>query len=178
MSSDTVVCPSCGFGNRAPLAQDRCASCGARLDPWPHPKSRRSSETRSRPQEGFSLSWFAVALGVTTVLTSAIIVGLPMVVSAVDLEGSAGMLVAIPVWFAAGLLVGLIAPAKTFVEPVLATFLVAIPTALFLLRSQTVKTMPFWMYILMSALGVLFSLIGAYLGERMQLGPRPTKSLE
>ena len=71
------------------------------------------------------------------------------------------------------MLVGLISPGKTFVEPVVAVFLVAIPTAFLLFGQQTVKTMPAFMYVLMSALGVLFTLIGAYIGERIQLGPPP-----
>ncbi|HLV21411.1 MAG TPA: hypothetical protein VKZ49_11025, partial [Polyangiaceae bacterium] len=76
-----------------------------------------------------------------------------------------------------GILVGLISPGKTFIEPVVAAFLIAIPTAFLLFRGQTVKTMPAFMYVLMSALGVLFTLIGAYVGERIQMGP-PPKSYE
>ncbi len=45
------------------------------------------------------------------------------------------------------------------------------PTAFFLFNGQTVKMMPAFMYVLMSALGVLFSLIGSYVGERIQVGP-------
>jgi hypothetical protein len=29
------------------------------------------------------------------------------------------------------------------------------------------------MYVLMSALGILFTLIGTYIGERIQMGPPP-----
>jgi drug/metabolite transporter (DMT)-like permease len=75
------------------------------------------------------------------------------------------------------MLVGLISPGRTFIEPVVATFLVAMPTAFLLYQSQTVKTMPVFMYVLMSALGVLFTLIGSYVGERVQMGP-PPKSVE
>jgi drug/metabolite transporter (DMT)-like permease len=74
------------------------------------------------------------------------------------------------------MLVGLISPGKTFLEPVVATFLVAMPTAFMLFQGQTVKTMPAFMYVLMSALGVLFSLIGSYAGERVQVGPVPKHS--
>jgi hypothetical protein len=83
------------------------------------------------------------------------------------------MLVAIPVWFVGGLLVGLISPGRTFLEPVLAVLLVAIPTALSLYSGQTVRTMPAFMYVLFSALGMLFALVGAYAGERIQTGPVP-----
>ena len=41
---------------------------------------------------------------------------------------------------------------------------------------ELVKTMPAFMYALMSVLGVLFTLIGSYIGERIQLGPQPTAS--
>ena len=50
---------------------------------------------------------------------------------------------------------------------------VAIPTVFYLARSQTVRTMPLFMYIIMAAIGVLFTLIGAYIGERIQMGPPP-----
>ena len=51
--------------------------------------------------------------------------------------------------------------------------LVAIPTVLILYSGQTVKTIPAFMYALLSALGILFTLIGAYIGERIQMGPPP-----
>jgi hypothetical protein len=33
--------------------------------------------------------------------------------------------------------------------------------------------MPFFMYAIMGLIGVLFALVGAYLGERIQMGPPP-----
>jgi drug/metabolite transporter (DMT)-like permease len=93
-----------------------------------------------------------------------------------DVKLQFGMLVAIPVWFLGGLLIGLISPGRTFIEPVVAVFLVALPTAFLLFMGQTVKTMPAFMYALMSVLGVLFTLIGSYIGERIQLGPQPKPS--
>ena len=168
-----IICPSCGFKNTAPLPNNRCVSCGAKIDDLKRVLSRQEELERRYQQEGFSPLWFGVSLVVMGVLTAAIVMGLPMVVPALDFEGSAGMIMAIPVWFVAGLLVGLMLPGKTFIEPVVASFLIAIPTAFLLFRSQTVKTMPAFMYILMGALGVLFTLIGAYIGERIQMGPPP-----
>ena len=168
-----IICPSCGFKNATPLPNNRCVSCGAKIDDIKRTLSRQEELERRYQQEGFSPLWFGVSLVVMGVLTAAIVMGLPMVVPALDFEGSAGMIMAIPVWFVAGLLVGLISPGKTFIEPVVASFLIAIPTAFLLFRSQTVKTMPAFMYILMGALGVLFTLIGAYIGERIQMGPPP-----
>src|SRR4029079_17264350 len=152
-ASKKIICPSCGFKNSSPLPNNRCVSCGAKIEALKRVLSRQEELERRYQQEGFSLLWFIISMVIMGVLTAAIVMGLPMVVPAFDFEGSAGMLVAIPVWFVGGLLVGLISPGKTFIEPVVASFLVAIPTAFLLFRSQTAKTMPSWMYVLMSALG-------------------------
>ena len=128
---------------------------------------------RRYQQEGFSVLWCAIALVVQSVLTAALVRGLPMVVSALDFEGSHGMLVAVPVWFVGGMLLGMISPGKTFIEPVVASLMVAIPTVFYLVRGQTVRTMPLFMYVIMALIGVLFTLIGAYIGERIQMGPSP-----
>lgn len=101
-----------------------------------------------------------------------------MVVPSLDFEGSAGMLLAIPVWLLAGMLIGLISPERTVAEPVVATLLIALVTALHLFTGQTVKTMPAFMYVIMSALGVLFAMIGSHFGERIQLGPTQRRSLD
>jgi hypothetical protein len=117
--------------------------------------------------------WCGIAIAVLGVLTSALIVGLPLVISALDFEGSNGMLLSIPVWFLGGLLVGMISPGRTFVEPVVASVFVVIPTVAYLVSSQTVRTMPLFMYVIMGAIGVMFTLVGSYLGERIQMGPPP-----
>jgi hypothetical protein len=141
------------------------------MDEPPSSTTERPSMSPGRyTQEAFNVLWFGIAVAITSVLTAAIVMGLPMVVGALDFEGSAGMMVAIPVWFLSGMLVGLISPGKTFIEPVVATLLVAIPTVFLLIRSETVKAMPIFMYVLMAALGVLFSLVGSYAGERVQSG--------
>ena len=167
----TIICPSCGFNNSLPLPNSRCVSCGAKVEDIKRSLSRQDELERRYQQEGFSVSWFFISIALIGVLTLAVIVGIPMVISVFDFEGQGGMLMSIPVWFVGGFLVGLISPGKTFIEPVVAVLLIAMPTAFFLFRGQTVKTMPAFMYVMMSALGVLFSLIGAYLGERIQMGP-------
>ena len=124
------------------------------------------------------MTWCGISIGVEGSLTAAIVVGLPMVVSAFDFEGSAGMMLAIPIWFVSGMLIGLISPGRTVLEQVVATFLVAMPTAFLLFNGQTVKVMPAFMYVLMSALGILFALIGSYVGERIQVGPTASAPAE
>src|SRR3954471_17120586 len=173
VASKKILCPSCGFSNTAPLANNRCVSCGAKIEDLKRSLTRQEELERRFQQEGFSLLWFGVSIAIISVMTAALVMGLPMVVPAFDFEGSAGMRIAIPVWFLGGMLIGLISPGKTFIEPMVAVFLVAIPTAFLLYVNQTVKTMPAFMYVLLSALGVLFTLISAYIGERIQMGPPP-----
>jgi hypothetical protein len=129
-----------------------------------------------RGSDGFSLLWCAIALCVQGVLTAAIVMGLPMVVTALDFEGRYGMMIAVPVWFVGGVLLGMISPGKTVVEPVLATLLVAIPTVFQLIKSQTVRTLPLFMYVILALIGVIFTMVGSYLGERIQMGPPPKRA--
>jgi hypothetical protein len=164
-----IICPSCGFQNTPPLANERCVSCGARVDDVG--LSGAALQGGRYQQQTFSMTWFGIAIGVMLALTGAIVLGLPRVIPLFDFEGYAGMMMAIPVWSIGGILVGLISPGRTFIEPVAAAFLVALPTAFILFQGQTVKTMPGFMYVLFSALGLLFTLVGAYAGERIQMGP-------
>ena len=53
------------------------------------------------------------------------------------------------------------------------TPIVAIPTVLFLYKTETVFTLPPILYVVLGAIGIMFALIGSYLGERIQLGPAP-----
>ena len=171
-----IICPSCGFANTAPLVNQRCASCGAKVEEIKPTLTRQEELERRYQQESFSPTWFAVSIAIMLVTTAAFVMGLPMVIPALDFEGSAGMMVSIPVWFFGGMLIGLVSPGRTFIEPMIAVFLVAMPTAFILYSNQTVKTMPGFMYGLMSFLGVVFTLIGSYIGERIQMGPLPKSS--
>lgn len=172
-----IICPSCGFKNSPPPANGRCVNCGATMENLSRsPRSREEELERRYQQEGFSMQWALISIAVQGILTAAILVGLPMFLNVLDFEGGNGMLMSIPIWFIGGLLVGLISPGKTFIEPVVAAFLIAMPTVFYLVRSETVRTMPIFMYVIMSAIGVLFTLIGSYLGERIQMGPPPKKA--
>lgn len=167
-----ISCPGCGFKNEGPSSNERCVSCGA---PLTAPAAEAPLESEGRDQRGgFSVLWFLIALVVIGALTGAVVIGVPKVLPIFDFEGYAGMTVSIPVWALGGALVGLISPRRSLAEPVVAAFLVAFPTVVLLFQGQTVKTMPIFMYILFSALGLLFTLIGAHLGERIQMGPEAT----
>lgn len=168
-----VTCTSCGFKNPPNVAGNRCTSCGAAFERVSEAPRPADDFQRRYQQEGFSPVWVLIAVIVQGILTAALVVGLPMVVPLLDFEGGHGMLVTIPVWFLGGLLTGMISPGKTFLEPVVGALLVAIPTVLYLIESQTVRLMPTFMYVIMAAIGVLFAMVGAYIGERIQMGPPP-----
>jgi hypothetical protein len=171
-SGKPVVCASCGF-NKNPPGSVRCASCGAKIEDVGKKRSREEELARRYQQEGVSVQWLLIAFLVQAVLTAALVFGLPMVLPMLDFEGQNGMLVCIPVWFLGGLLVGMISPGRTFIEPAVASMLVAIPSTFLLIQSQTVRTMPVFLYLIFAGIGILLTLIGAYIGERIQLGPPP-----
>jgi hypothetical protein len=174
-----VNCPSCGAKNAGQAK--RCGSCGVSMEALKPIHDERRERERRYQQEGFSVMWAAVSLGVQSVLTAAIIIAMPQAVGALDFEGYYGMSLVIPVWWVGGVLVGLISPGKTFVEPVVAAVVVALPTVFYLYNGffgvlgpgQTVRTMPVFMYIIMGVIGVMFTLVGSYTGERIQMGPPP-----
>jgi hypothetical protein len=169
-----VICPSCGFKSNPP-GSVRCASCGAKIEELGRAGKRSRDEELARryQQEGVSIQWLLIAFLVQAVLTAALVFGLPMVLPMLDFEGQNGMVICIPVWFLGGLLVGMISPGRTFIEPAVASLLVAIPTTFLLIQSQTVRTMPLFLYLIFAGIGILLALIGAYIGERIQLGPPP-----
>ena len=169
-----TVCQSCGFAKNPP-GSTRCVSCGAKLEAIGGKSARTPQEELEwrYQQEGISIPWLFISIGIMGVLTGAIVFGLPMVITAIDFEGGNGMAVCVPVWFFGGTLVGMISPGRTFVEPRLAAALIAIPTTHILQRSETVHTMPGFLYWILAAIGVLFCMIGAYVGERIQMGPPP-----
>lgn len=167
-----VACPSCGF-SKNPAGSARCGSCGSKIEALTKQRTREEELERRYQQEGLSVQWLFIAMAVQGVLTAALVFGLPRIVTLLDFEGGNGMTVCVPVWFLGGLLVGMISPGRTFIEPMIASFVVAIPTTFLLLQSQTVRTMPPFLYVIMSGIGIMFTLIGAYIGERVQLGPPP-----
>jgi hypothetical protein len=161
-----IACAVCGFVDRTHATLGRCSSCGAKFEGLPTnkvPNTRRSA---------FNWEWFAFSLGVSALLTAAVVYGLPNLIPLLDFEGSAGILVAIPTWFVGALLVGLSAPGKRLFEPVVATLVIAVPTVTLLYRGQTVKTLPLFVYLLLAMVGLLFALLGAHAGERLQVSPR------
>ena len=57
-----IICSSCGFSNTPPLANNRCVSCGAKIEDLKRLLTRQEELERRYQQEGFSLLWFGVSL--------------------------------------------------------------------------------------------------------------------
>ena len=120
------------------------------------------------------MQWLLIAFVVQGVLTAALVFGLPMVLPMLDFEGQNGMIVCIPVWFLGGLLVGMISPGPHVHR--------AGGRELRRRHPDDVPAHPepdrahdadVFLYVILAAIGILFTLIGAYIGERIQLGPPP-----
>ena len=71
-----IICPSCGFKNTAPLPNNRCVSCGAKIEDLKRAMSRQEELERRYQQEGFSIGWFVISIVIMSVLTAAIVMGL------------------------------------------------------------------------------------------------------
>ena len=175
MAEAMITCANCAC-DKNPKGSSRCIQCGHALETGPIrvQRSREEELERRYQQEGVSMQWLGLSLVVQAALTAIIIFGLPRAVSVLDFEGGNGMVMCIPVWFLGGILTGIVSPGRTFIEPTVASFMVSVPTTFLLVESQTGRVLPTFLYVILAAIGVLFTLIGAYVGERIQLGPPPT----
>ena len=174
MAEAMIICQNCGC-DKNPKGAPRCIQCGQSLESGVVRGERTREEELERryQQDGVSMQWLGLALVVQAALTAIVIFGLPRAVSVLDFEGGNGMVMCIPGWFFGGILTGLVSPGRTFIEPTVAALVVSVPTTFLLVESQTVRVLPSFLYVILAAIGVLFTLIGAYVGERIQLGPPP-----
>jgi hypothetical protein len=166
-----LTCPMCGFKN--PAEAERCRACGAKLEVITGSYSEEEEHARRHQQESFEWKWVFVAFGVYLTLQTLILVGLPMVIWAFDPMGLAGLLISVLVWFVGGMAVGLISPGKTFVEPAAGALFAVVPTISYLATITPAGFQPsFLAYIVCALLGVMISLLGAFLGEKLQMTTR------
>jgi hypothetical protein len=173
MAASEITCPMCGFKNAADAA--RCRSCGAKVEAVSVSYTAEEEAARRYQQEAFEWRWVFTAFGVYVGLQTVILAVLPRVISTFDPQGMSGLLISVGVWFAGGIVVGLISPGKTFVEPAVGALLAALPTIAYLAMVTPAGFQPPMLaYIILSMLGVMLSLLGAFVGERVQMGARGT----
>lgn len=172
MAANEIICPVCGSKNAA--NQARCVSCGARLEA--HGAAEYTEEelaARKHQQEGFEWKWAIMAFVVYLVLQAVILGALPMVITAFDPQGINGLFISVGVWFFGGILVGVVSPGKTFLEPAVGAAFAIVPTVAYLMFITPEGFEPsFLAYIVLGLLGAMISLLGAFIGEKIQMTMR------
>jgi uncharacterized membrane protein YhdT len=166
-----ILCPMCGGMN--PPDAERCRSCGAKVEPLTASYSSDEEQARRYQQDHFELRWALRATAVYLVLQTIILVILPFVISTFDPQGLPGLLISVVVWFFGGIVVGFVSPGKTFVEPAVGALIAVIPTVAYIGLSTPDGFQPSLLaYVVTAMLGVMISLFGAFLGEKLQMGSR------
>jgi hypothetical protein len=161
----------CGFKNPANAA--RCASCGARVETLgAGDLTEEEIQARRHQQEGFEWKWVFVAFGIYMVLQAIVLVALPRIITQYDPQGAPGLLISAGVWFVGGIVVGFVSPGKTFLEPAVGALMAAVPTIAYLLHISEVQPLSVLAGVIGGLLGVMITLFGAFLGEKLQMGTR------
>jgi hypothetical protein len=164
-----ITCPMCGFKN--PESVERCRSCGAKVEEIVSSYSSEEAQERRYQQDHFEWRWALMACGVYLAAQLVILVGLPFVISSFDPQGLPGLLISVAVWFVGGIVVGMVSPGKTFVEPAIGALMAVIPTVSYLAITTPDGFQPTLLaYIVTALLGVMIALFGAFLGEKLQMG--------
>jgi len=65
--------------------------------------------------------------------------------------------------------VGAISPGKTFIEPSVGAAVAVLPTVAWLIHISDVREVSHISYLIFGALGVMMTLIGALIGEKIQI---------
>ena len=168
--AEKVTCPMCGFENQH--GASRCVSCGAKIEAFGVGEyTEEEAFARRFEQETFEWRWAAITCGVYLAVQAFVLVLLPLVISSFDPQGLAGLGISVVIWFLAGIVMGVVSPGKTFLEPAVAAAVAALPTIAYLRAVTPEGFEPSMMaYIVFGLLGIMISLFGAFIGERIQMG--------
>ncbi|MBN1652699.1 MAG: zinc ribbon domain-containing protein [Deltaproteobacteria bacterium] len=171
MAVHQITCPMCGFKN--PADAGRCRSCGAKVEEYSATYTKEEEDAKRYQQESFEWKWAFSSCGVYLAVQGLVLGILPLVITRFDPIGFGGLALSILVWFVGGAIVGLISPGKTFVEPAVGAILAVIPTVAFLAMITPSGFQPSLLtYIVGGVAGVMVALLGAFLGERVQMMTR------
>ena len=167
--AETVTCPMCGFENQG--GATRCVSCGAKIEAFGTGEyTEEEALARRFEQEDFEWKWAGIACGVYLGLQTLVLVIFPLIISAFDPQGLGGLGISVVIWFFGGMVMGFISPGKTFLEPAVGAALACVPTITYL-RAITPEGFEASMlaYVVAGVLGIMVSLFGAFIGERIQM---------
>lgn len=170
-SKDPIVCHVCGFKNQSDAS--RCVSCGARLEGVNVDYSAEEEAERRNQQHGFEVKWVIASFAIYFVCQAIALAVLPRVIPAYDPQGFAGLVISIVVWFFGGIIVGVVSPGRTFLEPAVGAFVAVVPTIAYLMWVTPGEPgegfePSMLAYIITGLLGTMISLFGAFIGEKVQ----------
>ena len=159
----------CGFKN--PEDQERCRSCGAKVEVLAVSYSPEEAHARRYQQEDFEWKWALLAAALFAGLQGVVLGVLPALVHTFDPQGLPGLMLSVPVFFAGGIVLGLVSPGKTFIEPAVGAMIAAVPTlVLVAMRTPDGFEPTALAYIVCAVMGIMMALFGAFLGEKLQMG--------
>ncbi len=172
-AQEEITCPMCGFKN--PADQERCRSCGAKVEILAASYTAEEEYARRYQQEDFEWKWALIGAGLFTGLQLLALALLPLLIGSFDPQGLAGLLLSVPIFFLGGIALGIVSPGKTFVEPAVGAMLAAVPTlAIVSWRTPGGFQPTLLAYIVCAIMGVMTALFGAFVGERWQMGTAKT----
>ncbi|MEM6956826.1 MAG: hypothetical protein AAF411_09800 [Myxococcota bacterium] len=165
MATDTIVCTICGAKNDP--NSTRCASCGAKLEDFSLTAEEQAE--RAGQQTSFRWSWVGISVAIFATLQAIAIVALPMAIDAYDPQGLPGLMISAAIWFVGGIVVGALSPGRTFIEPVVAALVVVVPTIWWIDHISDVNKVSFLSMLVGAMLGVMVTILGAFIGEKIQM---------
>ena len=158
----------CGFKN--PADQERCRSCGAKVEILTAHYTAEEEHARRYQQEDFEWKWALMGAGIFTVLQGLVLGLLPKAISSYDPQGLSGLMLSVPIFFIGGIVMGVLSPGKTFVEPAVGAMIAAIPTmGVVSIRTPDGFEPTLLAYIVCAIMGVMTALFGAFVGEKYQM---------
>jgi hypothetical protein len=177
-AAQEITCPMCGFKN--PDDQERCRSCGAKVESLTTNYTAEEAYARRYQQEDFEWKWALLAAALFAGLQAVVLGVLPALVHAFDPQSLPGLMLSVPVFFVGGITLGLVSPGKTFIEPAVGAMIATVPAlTLVAMRTPDGFEPTALAYIVCAVMGVMMALFGAFLGEKMQMGgaaPPKTRS--
>lgn len=166
MAAEEIICGICGASND--VEAERCRSCGARIIQFSQELSEEELYARRHQQDTFEWRWVAISFALLLGLAALAIVLLPLVISAYDPQGFAGIMIVIALWFAGSAIVAFMSPDKTFLEPPVGGMIAVVPTMMYLSAIADVYQLSMVAYLTGASMAVMMALMGAFVGERIK----------
>ncbi|MGB3053077.1 MAG: hypothetical protein WBB42_18890 [Polyangiales bacterium] len=166
MAAEEIECHVCGASN--PKVSERCRSCGARLSELASELSEEELYARRNQPDEFELRWVFISFGLFLVMAALALALLPLIISAYDPQGFAGIVIIIILWFVGAGVINYVSPGKNFIEPPVGGFLAAIPSMVYLSSIADVYQLSTGAYVLGVLMATMMALMGAFVGNLLR----------